>query len=131
MSWIIGNKVNWEGANIRGQTTINMISRNAHPEIYCSSNHRFTVTDVWTIIRIINYILHLESDELQNKLLKVAREYADKQNWPWREPTEVSLENLPQHIWCIRTNVFAVGTNIRILIRESDLAVVEAYFLPR
>jgi hypothetical protein len=75
----------------------------------------------------------MESNELRDQLLKTAREYVNNRAWPWLEPIEMELANaVPgQRVWSVRTNVLAVGMNIRMLIRESDFVVVDAAFLPR
>jgi len=75
----------------------------------------------------------MASNELRNQLLQAARQYAENQAWPWLEPIEVELaDSVPgKRVWSVRTNAFAVGLNIRMRIRESDFAVVEAAFLPR
>jgi hypothetical protein len=71
--------------------------------------------------------------EFHQRLLEVARELAVEREWPWIEPVEIRLETAaPGHkTWSVKTNILAVGRNVRVLIRESDLAVLEAGFLPR
>lgn len=75
----------------------------------------------------------MDTEDLRNKLLMVARAYANEHSWPWIEPVEVQLARSGpgNRVWSVRTNILACGRNIRILIRDSDLAIVEAAFLPR
>jgi hypothetical protein len=71
-------------------------------------------------------------DDPRPRLLAVARAAASERGWPWLEPVDVSLSAVsPERLWSIRTNAHAVGTSIRILIRESDAAILQAAFLPR
>ena len=67
------------------------------------------------------------------RLLAVAHAAASERGWPWLEPVAVDLEAVAerQRVWAIRTNCHNRGMNIRIVIRESDLAVLSAGFLPR
>jgi hypothetical protein len=75
----------------------------------------------------------MDEKELRAKLLEVARHYADERAWSWVEPVELVMATSgPEgRIWSLRTNVQARGRNIRMRIRESDLAVIDAAFLPR
>lgn len=52
--------------------------------------------------------------------------------WPWIEPVDLELATVsPARTWSVRTNVQSLGSNVRLRIRESDLAIIEAGFLPR
>jgi len=33
--------------------------------------------------------------------------------------------------WTVKTNAFAIGMNARIVVRESDLTIADAGYLPR
>jgi hypothetical protein len=71
--------------------------------------------------------------DLRELVLAAARQYADERGWKWLTPVEVTLtKNVPDdRRWTVKTNAFAVGMNARIVIRERDLAVLEAGYLPR
>ena len=73
------------------------------------------------------------TEETRQKFIAVGKAVAAAQGWPWIEPVEVRLDRTTsdQRFWTIRTNASSRGRNIRLLIRESDLAVIEAAFLPR
>jgi len=75
----------------------------------------------------------VDDNELHSRLLQAARTYADKHDWPWLEPVQLTLTQAApgNRIWSVRTNALAVGMNIRLHIRESDCTVVEAAFLAR
>jgi hypothetical protein len=71
-------------------------------------------------------------DELEARLLAKAREHADTRGWPWLEPCKLELTRVsPDRLWSVRSNALAVGMNVRIVIREHDLAVVDAAYLAR
>ena len=71
--------------------------------------------------------------ETRELVLAAAREYADARGWKWLTPVEVTLtRNVPDdRRWTVKTNAFAVGMNARIVVRERDLVVLEAGYLPR
>jgi hypothetical protein len=72
-------------------------------------------------------------DELRDRLLTVAQKYAEERGWPWRTPVEAQLTRVTPNDrqWTVRTNLFAIGMNVRVVIREADLTIVEAGYLPR
>jgi len=72
-------------------------------------------------------------DPVQQRIIEVARAFVDSQSWPWLEPIDIQLERAQpgQRAWSVRTNVHSRGRNVRLLIRESDMAVIESGFLPR
>ncbi|MEP7337339.1 MAG: hypothetical protein ABI977_06305 [Acidobacteriota bacterium] len=71
-------------------------------------------------------------EKLRQKILTVAQAEANTRGWPWLEPVAVEATRIAgQEAWAVRTNVYARGCNIHILIRASDLTVVETGFLPR
>ena len=72
-------------------------------------------------------------DELKSALLEVAKRFAAERSWPWCEPVEIRPAiSLPgQEVWTIRTNAGSRGASIRLSIRQADLAVLDAAFLPR
>jgi hypothetical protein len=63
----------------------------------------------------------------------VARATADARGWPWREPVDISSEWSPagERAWTVRTNAASRGLSVRVTIREADLTVLQAGFLPR
>ena len=75
----------------------------------------------------------MSTEELEHKLLSIAKATATEHGWPWIEPVSINVERgvVPQRVFSVRTNAHAIGCNIRMLIRESDFAVIEAVFLPR
>lgn len=66
---------------------------------------------------------------LRLQLLERARIVAAQHGWDWRDPVEFTRVNLDA--WQIRTNATSRGMNIRIVIRESNFAILEAGYLPR
>jgi hypothetical protein len=72
-------------------------------------------------------------DSLRAKLEKAAETYASSRGWVWRLPVRVELQQAAgdHRTWVIHSNAFAVGMNARIVIRENDLAIVEAGYIPR
>ena len=72
------------------------------------------------------------TDELRDRLLEVALAAATERGWPWSEPIDVRLtQATPRRVWLVRTECLNRGSNVVVLIREDDLAVLEATFLPR
>ena len=66
---------------------------------------------------------------LRAQLLERAQKLAAERGWHWLEPVEITP--VYPAAWEIRTNAFRCGMNIRIILRESDFAVLQAGFLPR
>jgi hypothetical protein len=75
----------------------------------------------------------VSAPSLREELIEVARRHASERGWSWLEPVEVSLERATpgDRTWSVSTNILAVGQNVRVLIREADLAVLDAGFLSR
>jgi hypothetical protein len=73
------------------------------------------------------------ADEIREKVLASARQYAESRGWPWLTPVEVTLTRAvpSDRQWTVKTNAFAVGRNVRIVVREADLSVVDAGYLMR
>lgn len=72
------------------------------------------------------------TDELRHRLLEVARMTATERGWPWSEPVEVGLSQAAgRRVWSVRTNCWDKGSNVVVLVREDDLAVLDARYLPR
>jgi hypothetical protein len=65
------------------------------------------------------------------RLLEAARAHATAQGWPWLEPVDIRLSSAAERVWTIQTNTGAVGMNVRVQVRESDAAILQAGFLPR
>ncbi len=74
-----------------------------------------------------------DEPSVQTRVLAAARAAAADRGWPWREPVEVQLQRAggADRLWLVRTNIFAVGQSVRLVIRERDLAVIDAGFLAR
>jgi hypothetical protein len=72
-------------------------------------------------------------DDLRERVLGSAQKYAESRGWPWLTPVEVTLTRAvpSDRQWTVKTNAFAVGRNARIVVREADMAVVDAGFLAR
>jgi hypothetical protein len=70
---------------------------------------------------------------LRPRLLEIARNLSVERGWTWLEPVDIkrSSSGAAGRIWTIRTNADEVGMNIRILIRESDGAILQASYLLR
>jgi len=71
--------------------------------------------------------------DLRDRIIEVARHYAESRGWPWRLPVDATLSrsNPADRQWTVRTNAFAIGMNARIVVRESDLSVIDAGYLKR
>jgi hypothetical protein len=72
-------------------------------------------------------------DSIQQTILEAAKAFVEGQAWPWLEPVDVRLERAQtgERAWSVRTNVHARGRSVRLVIRESDLSVIESAYLPR
>lgn len=71
--------------------------------------------------------------QMRKKIIAVARAETGKRGWLWLEPIEIQLVNSDpmNKIWLVQTNLHGLGCNARIYIRESDLMVLKAAYLPR
>jgi hypothetical protein len=71
--------------------------------------------------------------DIRERVIEAARRYAEAQGWPWRLPVEAVLSKAASNDrqWSVKTNAFAIGMNARIVVRESDLTIVDAGYLPR
>src|SRR3569623_3710650 len=71
--------------------------------------------------------------DIRERVIDAARRYAAAQGWPWRLPVEAVLSKAASNDrqWSVKTNAFAIGMNARIVVRESDLTIVDAGYLPR
>ena len=71
-------------------------------------------------------------DAIKKDLLEAAQREAFQRGWIWLTPVQVDLvHSSGERVWSILTNAYSVGSNIRMKIRECDLAILEAHFLPR
>lgn len=66
---------------------------------------------------------------LRAQLLDHARKVAIERGWHWLEPVEMTA--VYPGAWEIRTNALSRGINVRMILRESDFAVLEAGYLLR
>ena len=68
----------------------------------------------------------------RDQLIEQARKLANEREWNWLEPVEVTASaEGGEPVWIVLTNVPMRGQNVRIVIRQSDHAVVNAGYLPR
>ncbi len=69
----------------------------------------------------------------KQKFLSMTKDATLKRGWPWVEPIKITEDKAVsgEKAWRIRTNMSAAGRNVRIVIRKSHLAVIEAMLLPR
>lgn len=74
-----------------------------------------------------------DANSFRERLLEVARAEAAARGWPWLEPVEVRVESTDDdgRVWTVRTNAGGRGRNARFAVREVDLKVVSAGYLPR
>lgn len=72
-------------------------------------------------------------ETMKEQILQVAKSFAAEKSWPWIEPIEVQLRAMPtgERTWSVKTNLYAKGRNILLLIRESDFSIVKSAYLPR
>lgn len=71
-------------------------------------------------------------DALRAQLIDLARKLATERGWTWLDPVTVtSAAHRDQPVWIIQTNILSRGRNVRVVLRQSDHAVVEAGYLPR
>ncbi len=69
---------------------------------------------------------------LRDQLIERARKLAEERGWTWREPVEITpAAHREEPVWVIRTNVLMLGQNVRVVLRRSDHAILEAGYLPR
>lgn len=70
---------------------------------------------------------------MKQRVLEAAKVFIERQSWPWIEPVEMKLTATAggEKAWSIWTNAQTRGNNVRLLVREIDLAVLEHKFLPR
>jgi hypothetical protein len=66
------------------------------------------------------------------RLIEAARALAAERGWVWCQPVEVTpTSHRGEAAWLIRTNAMAIGRNVRVVIRHSDQAILDAGYLPR
>jgi hypothetical protein len=72
-------------------------------------------------------------DTTEQRIVETAKAFVSEWSWPWLEPVDVQLARaqVGERAWSVRTNIHARGRNVRLLIRESDLSVIESAYLPR
>jgi len=73
------------------------------------------------------------SPDLKANLIAVAQALAHERGWVWLEPVVIEVERSAPNdrTWAVRTNAQARGASVRVVIREADLTIVSAGFLPR
>lgn len=71
-------------------------------------------------------------DTLRAQLISLAQKLAEERGWTWLDPVEVtSAAHGGDRVWIIRTNAISLGRNVRIILRQSDHAVIQAGYLSR
>lgn len=71
-------------------------------------------------------------DAIEERILEVAKSFIADKSWPWLEPVRIeSMLRSGEKAWRVRTNIRCRGRNVRLLIRESDFAVIESGYMPR
>jgi hypothetical protein len=71
-------------------------------------------------------------DTLRAQLISRAQKLAEERGWTWLDPVEVTSAAHRGHpVWIIRTNAVSRGRNARIVLRQSDHAVIQAGYLSR
>lgn len=72
-------------------------------------------------------------DAAEEHILEVAKSFIADKSWPWIEPIDIRLMLMPsgEKAWSVRTNILNRGRNVRLLVRESDFAVIDFAYLPR
>jgi hypothetical protein len=69
---------------------------------------------------------------LRDQLVEQARRLAEERGWTWREPVEVnSAIDRGEAVWVVRSNALMKSPSVRIVVRQSDRALVRAGYLPR
>ncbi len=72
-----------------------------------------------------------DPDTLQ-RLLALGRQVAAERGWSWREPVDVrAAVEQGEPAWVLRTHHLMRGSNVRLVFRRSDLALLDAGWLPR
>jgi hypothetical protein len=68
----------------------------------------------------------------REQVIEKARKLAEERGWTWLNPAEVTADsNEGDPVWVVRTSVWAMGRNVRVVLRRSDHSVVGAGYHPR
>jgi hypothetical protein len=71
-------------------------------------------------------------EALRGELIEQARQVAVERGWTWREPVDVSEgAHNGEPVWIVRSNAMMRSPSVRVAVRRSDRAVVQAGYLPR
>jgi hypothetical protein len=69
---------------------------------------------------------------VRGQLIERAQKIAAERGWTWREPAEITAEaEKGEAVWVVRTNVMMRSPSVRVVLRRSDLSLVQAGYLPR
>lgn len=66
----------------------------------------------------------------RGKAIEIAKNYAIKCGWSWREPVLAEFNNKSDY-WEIRSNTAVRGGNVLVQVSNDDGAILTAKFLPR
>lgn len=69
---------------------------------------------------------------LREQLIERARTLAVDRGWTWRDPIEITAAaHRGEPVWEVRSNALTLGQNVRVVLRRSDHAILEAGYLSR
>jgi hypothetical protein len=68
----------------------------------------------------------------EQELIDLAREYADRRGWTWREPVQARLLTWKGVDACqIDTHIGFRGLNVSVVIAVTDGSILNAAYMPR
>jgi hypothetical protein len=68
----------------------------------------------------------------RDDLIARAKSLASERGWTWLEPVHVSAgAEHGEPAWVVRSHYMAMGVNVIVVFRRSDLAVLRSGYLPR
>lgn len=69
---------------------------------------------------------------LRAVLIERAKNLAAECGWTWLDPIEITeSRHAGELVWVIQSHYMWRGMNARVVLRQADLAVVDAAYLPR
>ena len=69
--------------------------------------------------------------ELSEKLIEMARRYAEERGWGWAGDAMIFNASFQgEAVWAVHSNAVMRGGNAKILIRKSDLEIVHSGYMP-
>ena len=68
----------------------------------------------------------------EQELIDLAREYADRRGWTWREPVQARLVKWKGVDACqIDTHIGFRGLNVSVVVAVTDGSILNAAYMPR